>query len=310
MRVVFCGNPEFALPSLEAIVGASYEVPAVITSPDRPQGRGLKLKAPAVKQKALELGLRVLQPSKLKEQGFLTEVKSLNAEILVVVAFRILPPELFMLPSGGAFNLHASLLPRYRGAAPINWAIINGETQTGLTTFFLKRKVDTGDTILQREVEIGEEETFGELTLRLSHLGAELVLDTLKLLQRGEAKTTPQDERLATVAPKIEKEHCRIDWSKKAQEVKNLIRGLSPEPGAYTHFRGKALKLYRSQLRGDLDLRGQPGEVLLSSPKEGMAIACGEASLWLQELQLEGKKAITGQEFVRGYRVEVGEVLR
>lgn len=310
MRVVFCGNPEFALPSLEAIVGAGYEVPAVITSPDRPQGRGLKLQAPAVKQKALELGLRVLQPAKLKEQGFLTELDSLKAEVMVVVAFRILPPELFTLPSLGAFNLHASLLPRYRGAAPINWAIINGETQTGLTTFFLKRKVDTGDTILQRRVEIGEEETLGELTLRLSHLGAELVLQTLKLIQGGEAKTTPQDERLASVAPKIEKEHCRIDWSKKAQEVKNLIRGLSPLPGAYTHFRGKALKLYRSQLGGDLELRGQPGEVLLSSPKEGMAIACGEASLWLQELQLEGKRAITGQEFVRGYRVEVGEVLR
>jgi len=309
MRVIFCGNPEFALPSLEVIVSASYEVAAVITSPDRPKGRGLKLSAPAVKQRALEIGLRVLQPSKLKEQGFLTEVKSLNAEVMVVVAFRILPPELFLLPSRATFNLHASLLPRYRGAAPINWAIINGETETGLTTFFLKRKVDTGDTILQRRVEIGEEETFGELSQRLSHLGAKLVLDTLKLLQSGEVKTTAQDESMATRAPKIEKEHCRIDWSKKAEEVRNLIRGLSPLPGAYTHFRGKTLKLYRSQLGRDLELSGRPGEVLLSSPKEGTAIACGEASLWLQELQLEGKKAITGQEFVRGYRVEVGEVL-
>jgi len=309
MRVIFCGNPEFALPSLEAIVSANYEVPVVVASPDRPKGRGLKLSPPAVKQKALELGLRVLQPSKLSDPGFLTEVDSLKPEVMVVVAFRILPPELFTLPSQGAFNLHASLLPLYRGAAPINWAIINGEAETGLTTFFLKRKVDTGDTILQRRVDIREEETFGELSQRLSHLGAELVLDTLKLIQRGEVKTTPQDESLATAAPKIEKEHCRIDWSKKAQEVTNLIRGLSPLPGAYTHFRGKSLKVYRAQPSGDLKLRGRPGEVLWSSPKEGMAIACGEASLWLQELQLEGKRTITAPEFIRGHRVEVGEVL-
>jgi methionyl-tRNA formyltransferase len=309
MRVVFCGNPEFALPSLEAIAGVGHQIPTVITSPDRPKGRGRRLLPPPVKQTAQKLGLPVLQPPKLREPRFLAEVRSLQPEVMVVVAFRILPPELFTLPSRGSFNLHASLLPLYRGAAPINWAVINGETETGLTTFFLKREVDTGDTILQRRIEIGEEETCGELSQRLSQLGAELVLETLKLVESGEVRTTQQDESLATRAPKIEKEHCRIDWSKSALEVKNLIRGLSPQPGAYTHFRGKILKLYRSRMSEDLKLSGEPGEVVYSTAKEGVVVACGEGSLYLQELQLEGKRTVTGSEFVRGYRPEMGEVL-
>jgi methionyl-tRNA formyltransferase len=309
MRVVFCGNPEFALPSLEAIARLGHEIPAVITSPDRPKGRGRKLRPPPVKESAKKLGLRVLQPPKLREPQFLAEVRSLEPEVMVVVAFRILPPELFTLPSCGAFNLHASLLPLYRGAAPINWAVINGETETGLTTFFLKREVDTGDTILQRRIEIGEEESCGELSQRLSHLGAELVLETLKLVESGEVSTTPQDESRATRAPKIEKEHCRIDWSKSALEVKNLIRGLSPQPGAFTHFRGKILKLYRSQLSDDVKSCGAPGEVVHSSSKEGVVVACRDGSLYLQELQVEGKRTVTGSEFIRGYRPERGEVL-
>lgn len=303
MKIVFMGTPDFAVPSLRAVVQAGYEVSAVVTNQDEPQGRGLRVLPPEIKIAALELGLPVIQVSSLKEQGFITKLIDLSPDVMVVVAFRILPREVYTIPKLGTFNLHASLLPKYRGAAPINWAVINGEKETGVTTFYLDDKIDTGRIILQKKTQIGENETAGELSTRLSLLGAEAVVETLMRIQSGTVRVMEQDSSLSTKAPKITKEDCLIDWSKTASIVHNLIRGFSPEPGAYTFLGSKMMKIFKARLvqeRSNL----QSGTIRVDAGK--LLVACSDDFLEILELQLEGKKRLASADFLRGARIESG----
>jgi methionyl-tRNA formyltransferase len=301
------GTPRFALPSLSKLVQSRHQVAGVVTVPDKPQGRGQKLAESPVKTFAREHGLAILTPDDLKDGEFVNALKGLNPDAILVVAFRILPEEVFALPPLGTVNLHASLLPQYRGAAPINWAIINGETKTGLTTFYIRKKVDTGDILLQKEINIGPDETFGELHDRMSDMGAQMLLETVDLMEKGEVKLIRQDDSKATKAPKITPEHCRIDWSKKAAEIKNLIRGLSPSPGAFTSFRGKILKIYRSEVSGTTKYPDSFGEIVESDDPKKILVKTGCGFLSLLEVQPEGKKKMSGEEFIRGYRPVPGE---
>ncbi|HVP37461.1 MAG TPA: methionyl-tRNA formyltransferase [Terriglobales bacterium] len=309
MRIIFMGTPEFALPSLELLLNSKHQVVGVVTQPDKPKGRGLKLSASPVKEFAESHKLKVLTPVDLKSEEFYRGLSELKPDLIAVVAFRILPERIFSLPPKGTINLHASLLPKYRGAAPINWSIIKGEKKTGMTTFFIQKKVDTGEIILQRDVEIEPEENCGELSLKLSKIGAEVLSETIDLIDRGEVKTHLQDESGVTLAPKITDELCKIDWSKSAEEINNLIRGLSPQPGAFTFFRGKILKVYKAEIISEQDGSIESGIVIKSDKSSGFQIQTGRGILRLKELQLEGKKKITADEFLRGYRIEVGEKL-
>ena len=303
------GTPGFAIPSLDSLTQSDHDVVGVVTAPDKPKGRGRKVSESEVKRFAQEQGLRVLAPVNLKDEGFLGSLSELSPDLIVVVAFRILPEQVFSLPPMGTINLHASLLPKYRGAAPINWAIMNGETKTGLTTFYIRKKVDTGDVIFQKEMEIGPEESFGELHDRMALAGAEVLMETVESIERGEVKPVRQDDSLATPAPKITPEHCQIDWSRKAGEIKNQIRGLAPSPGAFTKFRGKILKVLKAQVIGDSLSEGDFGRVVEPEQKESVWVATGKGTLSLLEVQPEGKRRMSIQEFVRGYRVEVDERL-
>lgn len=297
------------MPSLELLLKSEHQVVAVVTQPDKPKGRGLKLSASPIKEFAEKQNLRVLTPEDLKSEEFYQALSELKPDLIAVVAFRILPERIFSLPPYGTINLHASLLPKYRGAAPINWAIINGEKKTGITTFFIQKTVDTGHIILQREVEILPEETCGELSLKLSRIGAEVLLETIILIEKKEAKTHPQNELEATPAPKITDELCKIDWSKPAEEINNLIRGVSPTPGAFTFFRRKLLKIYKTEIVSEQDGSTEPGIVISADKSTGIHVQTGRGILKLKELQLEGKKKITADEFLRGYRIEAGEKL-
>lgn len=303
------GTPDFAIPSLEKLHRSRHEIAGVVTVPDKPKGRGQKVSQSVVKKFAGEQKLKVLTPDNLKDQSFIENLRKLEPDLILVVAFRILPEEVFSLPPLGTVNLHASLLPKYRGAAPINWAIINGEKETGLTTFYIRKKVDTGDIILQQKIDIGPEENFGELYNRMAHLGAEVLWETVELIEKGEVKVFKQDDSQATTAPKITPEHCRIDWSKTAGQIKNQIRGLSPSPGAFTSFRGKNLKLLKAETIGDEFFREDFGRTVKPEQKEQVWVVTGKGILSLVEVQPEGKRRISIQEFVRGYHVEVGEGL-
>ncbi|MEN3037712.1 MAG: methionyl-tRNA formyltransferase [Candidatus Kryptonium sp.] len=310
MKIVFMGTPEFAIPSLKILLENSYNISAVVTAPDEPKGRGYKLTPPPVKVFALENKLRVMQPENLRDENFINELKNLSPDLIVVVAFRILPPEVFKIPPLGTVNVHASLLPRYRGAAPINWAIINGEKKTGITTFFINEKVDTGNIILQKEIPIGPDETAGELHDKLAKLGAEVLLQTLKLIESGSVQPLPQDESLATSAPKIKKEMCQIDWLKKnAQQVHNFVRGLSPSPGAFTFFGGRLVKIYRTKLPSEQSTKltdAEPGQIFVE--KDKLYVVCSDLNLiQIIELQIEGKKKLNADEFLRGFRIKSGE---
>lgn len=299
MRIVFMGTPEFAVPSLVRLVENGYKPVAVVTGPDRPRGRGQKVTPTPVKQAALEAGIdTILQPESVKDPAFADEIASLLPDLIVVVAFRILPPEVFKQARLGAINLHGSLLPRYRGAAPINRAIMDGATKTGVTTFFLKEQVDTGNIILQREMEIGENETAGDVHDRMMVLGAEVVLDTVRLIEKGEANPVSQDDRLATPAPKIFKEDCRIPWDKPAREVHNFIRGVSPHPGAWTMHGATQIKMFRTSV-AETSGEGVPGRVVEAG--ERLIVSCGEGAVEIHELQQEGRRRMTAEEFFRGY---------
>ena len=249
MKIIFMGTPEFAVPSLEILLNSHHEIAAVVTVPDKPQGRGLKLNESDIKKFALKHKLKILQPEKLKEESFVNEIKSLAPDIIVVVAFRILPKEVFTIPVYGTFNLHASLLPKYRGAAPINWALINGETETGVTTFFLKEKVDTGNVIMQNKCDIDEEDDAGTLHDKLSLLGAKTVMSTVNLIEmtNGNVPVYEQDEVLFTTAPKITREFCKINWDNDVSTIHNFVRGLSPYPAAYTILNGKIVKIFKTK---------------------------------------------------------------
>ncbi len=304
MRIVFMGTPEFAIPSLKILIDNNYDISAVVTAPDKPQGRGQKLDLSPVKKFAIERGLPVLQPDKLKDFSFVSTLKNIAPDLIVVVAFRILPPEVFKLPPFGSLNLHASLLPKYRGAAPINWAIINGEKETGVTTFFLDESVDTGNIILQARVPIGEDETAGELHDKLAEIGAEIVLHTVRLIEMGKVQPRAQDNSLASAAPKIYKEDCRINWNKPALEVHNFIRGLSPVPGAFTFFEDKMLKIYRTRLITE-NTTAPHGTII--DVKEKFLVAANPGQIEILELQLEGKRKLSSEEFLRGFKIQPGD---
>jgi len=307
LRIVFMGTPEFAVASLNALVTAGCNVVGVITAPDKPGGRGMKLQESAVKKYAVEKGLRILQPEKLKNPQFLDELKSLQADLQIVVAFRMLPEIVWNMPPVGTVNVHGSLLPQYRGAAPINWAIINGEKETGVTTFKLKHEIDTGDILLQERMPIGENETAGELHDRMKELGAQLLLKTVQGIAEGTLQETPQSSVISHLssdikhAPKIFTKTCRIDWNRNVAGVHNLIRGLSPFPGAFTTLNGKTLKIYGSEKEVV-----QPSITVGEFETDGktfLKFACVEGYVLVKELQLEGKKRMSVEEFLRGYRL-------
>jgi methionyl-tRNA formyltransferase len=305
-RIVFMGTPDFAVPSLDILVRNRYPIPAVVTAPDKPRGRGQELSPTPIKARALEVGIPVLQPEQLNDPGFIARLKEISPDLIVVVAFRILPREVYAISLLGAFNLHGSLLPKYRGAAPINWAIINGESETGVTTFFLEDKVDTGGVLLQRSVPIGPEDDAGTIHDTLAVLGAEVVLETVRKIEAGTAETIRQDNALASKAPKIFKDDCRIRWNQPATRVHDFIRGLSPYPGAFTVHNGKTLKIYRTVVVEGA-ASGLPGELAVNG--EEITVTASEGALRLLELQQEGRKRMTAAEFLRGYAVMSGEKL-
>ena len=316
LRIVFMGTPEFAVASLDALVKAGFNVVGVITAPDKPAGRGMKMNESAVKKYALEHNLNILQPEKLKNPEFLEQLKSLHADLQVVVAFRMLPEVVWNMPRMGTINLHGSLLPQYRGAAPINWAVINGEKETGVTTFKLQHEIDTGNILLQESFSIGENETAGEVHDRMKEIGAKLLVKTVSGLADGTLKETPQtsvidkqatvtDSRLLKHAPKIFTEDCKIDFTKSVEEVHNLIRGLSPFPGAFTYLKDKMLKIFRSEKEISIDQTDPAGHGQYETDgKSFLKFACKEGYILIKELQMEGKRKMTVEEFLRGYRFE------
>ena len=302
-RIVFMGTPDFAVPSLRALAEAGLKPVAVVTGPDRKRGRGQVLTPTPVKAAALELGIdSILQPEDVKSEAFATDVQALQADIMVVVAFRILPEAVFSASRLGTFNLHGSLLPAWRGAAPINRAIMAGAKETGVTTFFLRSKVDTGAVIMKRSLDIGPNETTGEVHDRMMMMGADVVVETTQLILDGKAEGQPQDDSLATPAPKIFRGDCQIDWSRPAEEVHNLIRGVSPVPGAYSKLDGRQVKIYQSRLS---DGAASAGTIVSVDPD--LVVACGHGAVELIELQAEGKQRILAADFVRGMRLEVGQ---
>ena len=302
LRIVFMGTPDFAVGILDTIYKNNYDIVGVITAPDKPAGRGQKVSMSAVKEYALEKNLRLLQPTNLKSEDFLAELKSLDANLQVVVAFRMLPEVVWKMPKLGTFNLHASLLPEYRGAAPINWAIINGETKTGVTSFFIDDKIDTGAMILSKETEIGANETAGELHDRLMHLGSETVLETLQLIESGKAITTLQENNAdVKTAYKLNKENCKINWSQSGQTIFNLIRGLSPYPAAWTFIKDGEqewnVKIYLASFeeKAHSETIGQ-----ITTTKKEIFIATKDGLLKIESLQFPGKKRMLAHELLNG----------
>jgi methionyl-tRNA formyltransferase len=324
LRIVFMGTPEFAVASLEALVKAKYNIVGVVTAHDKPAGRGMKLQESDVKKYAVKHKLKILQPEKLKNPEFLEELKSLNADLQIVVAFRMLPEVVWNMPAMGTVNLHGSLLPQYRGAAPINWAIINGEKETGVTTFKLQHEIDTGNVLMQETIPIGENETAGELHDRMKEIGAQLLVKTVEGLANGTLQETPQSSivngqlsienshlgetnspltihhSLIKHAPKIFTKTCRIDWNKPVDEIYNLIRGLSPYPAAFTELEDKTIKIYKSEKEHAVPT-SKTGR-WESNGKTYLKFAAKDGYIHLKEVQLEGKKKMLIEDFLRGYR--------
>lgn len=298
------GTPEFAVSSLQKLVESDCEVVAVVTAPDKPAGRGLQLTPSPVKQYAVSQGIPVLQPEKLKNPDFLTELRSYQADLQVVVAFRMLPEAVWNMPPKGTFNLHASLLPQYRGAAPINWAIINGETQTGVTTFFLEHEIDTGKIIFQETEPIHYNDTVGTLYERLMHKGAELVVKTVKAVEADNYPQVPQP-RVETLqsAPKIFKETCEINWHQSSEAIRNFVRGLSPYPTAWTTLNGKICKVFKTSVANEQEAVAPSDSVFLTDNKTYLRFKTTDGWIAIEELQLEGKKRMGIEEFLRGTKL-------
>lgn len=318
LRIVFMGTPDFAVESLRVLVENNYNVVGVITMPDKPAGRGHKLQFSAVKKYALEKGLTLLQPEKLKDESFLSDLQALEADLQIVVAFRMLPEVVWNMPRLGTFNLHASLLPQYRGAAPINWAIINGDKETGATTFFLTHEIDTGKIILQEKIKIGETDNAGKIHDELMMMGGQLVKKTVDLILEGRVDAVEQnkffeDENLLKAAPKIFKDTCRIDWSRSVKDIYNHIRGLSPYPAAWTELytEGKELqivKIYSSTIL--YDTKELPVGTIITDNKTYLNVVCSDGMLSLNEIQFAGKRAMKIDEVLRGYKIEEGSCFK
>ena len=308
MRVVFMGTPEFALPSLRALI-AREEVAAVITQPDRPKGRGEISTAPPVKEIALIHGIPVLQPEKVRRPELIREVEALRPELIVVVAFgQILPKALLAIPRNGCVNVHASLLPAYRGAAPIPWAIMRGERQTGVTTMLMDEGMDTGPILLERTIEIGPGETSGGLSERLSRLGAELLLETLDRLSSGTLHPVPQDREAGTYAPLLKKEDGLIDWSRQAVEIERQVLAMDPWPGAFTFYRGERWRLWSVVPSDSVESPGKPGEIVQVTER-GLEVATGKGYINIKTLQPENRRRMAVREFLAGHRVQEGSLL-
>lgn len=305
-KIVFMGTPLFAVPSLEALIEAGHLVAAVVTQPDKPQGRGMGSLPSPVKKAALAHGIRVFEPVKLRDDSFIRELKGLGADFFVVVAYgKILPQTVLDIPPKGCVNLHASLLPKYRGAAPINRAIVNGEGETGVSTMLMDAGMDTGPVLLEKRVRIGEDDTAEDLSKSLSTVGATLLVETIGLLSEDKIRPRAQDGSNATYAPMLKKEDGEIDWTKTARDIKNLIRGLYPWPGAYTRWKGKTIKVHSGRVV-EGEARGTAGAIVGVS-KEGILVACGSGLFEITELQPENKRRMSAGDFVQGYRITEGE---
>jgi methionyl-tRNA formyltransferase len=301
-RIIFMGTPEFAVPSLQSLVESNSNVVAVVTVPDKPSGRGQKQTASPVKIYAESQEIPVLQPEKLRDPAFLEQLRSFKADLQVVVAFRMLPEVVWNMPPKGTFNLHSSLLPQYRGAAPINWAVINGETESGVTTFFIEKEIDTGKIIFQDKEPISEDDDAGTLHDRLMEKGATLVVKTVKAIEAGAYPQEPQDEsKEIKLAPKIFRETCEIDWNKTSIEIHNFVRGLSPYPAAWTTLNGLSCKVFKTQVL-DLSEAGTPGD-FNTDQKSFLHFKTGDGWVAVEVLQLEGKKKMAVGDFLRGYKL-------
>jgi methionyl-tRNA formyltransferase len=301
LRIVFMGTPEFAVPMLDTLFHSQHQIVGVITAPDKPAGRGMQLSESDVKRYAVTHHLHLLQPEKLKNEVFLAELRALNADLFVVVAFRMLPEVVWDMPPLGTINLHASLLPNYRGAAPINWAIINGEKETGVTTFKLQHEIDTGQIILREKISIRDDETVGELYHEMMDIGKDVLLKTIDAIASGEYPLLSQDHITDVKhAPKIFKETCRIDWGRDAASIYNLIRGLSPYPAAWTTLQGKTLKIYTAEKL--IQSHSKPTGEIETDGKTYLRYTCADGYISLKDIQLEGKKRMSIKEFLRGYK--------
>ena len=308
LKLVFCGTPSFAVPSFRALLADSYfQVAGVVTQPDRPRGRGKKTASPPVKDVALEAGVPVYQPEKIKSESSLDHFKRLAPDVVVIIAYgQIIPAALIAIPRLGWINLHGSLLPKYRGAAPINWAIVNGEKVTGLTTMQIDAGLDTGPTLLKYQTGIGPDETAPELYAQLAEAGAPLIVETLKKLEQGEITPTPQDNSQATSAPPLKKEDGRIDWFLPAPKIYNRVRGLQPWPGAFTTFRGSTCRIWGKPLK-PVSAGGMPG-IILPTQEDGLLVICGGSTvLHVEQVQIEGRNRISDREFMNGARIAPGE---
>ena len=311
LRIVFMGTPEFAVATLDTLVKAKFNVVGVITAPDKPAGRGRKLNESAVKKYALEHHLNILQPTNLKDETFITQLKNLNANLQIVVAFRMLPKIVWQMPEFGTFNLHASLLPNYRGAAPINWAIINGETKTGVTTFFIDEKIDTGNIILQKEVTIGKDEILGELYNKLRTVGSNLVVETVKLIEKGNVITIKQPETEEKPAPKIYTETCKINWNDSLTNTYNLIRGLNPYPAAWTTLinNEEVLKVKIFDVNTEFENHNlKPGSIITT--KNEIKVAVSKGYIIIKSLQLAGKKKMESKSLLNGFTFHPNSIMK
>lgn len=317
LKIIFFGTPDFAVESLSRLVEGGYNIAAVVTMPDKPAGRGRQLQQSDVKRYAVEHGLPVLQPVSLKDEAFIEQLRSYGAQLFIVIAFRMLPEVVWQMPPLGTFNLHASLLPRYRGAAPINWAVINGDTETGVTTFFLKHEIDTGDVIQQRSCPIARHDNVEDVHDRLMAMGADMVLETVDAIIAGTVKPIPQDQLLtagqqATPAPKIFKDTCRIDWSRPAETLYNHIRGLSPYPAAWTTLADRqgnevtTLKIFATSEPQPMGAGEQPAPGTIQADRKRLRVACADGWLEVLSLQQSGKKRMDTDAFLRGFALTDG----
>ena len=311
MKIIFMGTPDFAATSLEALINSNYNIEAVVTNTDKPKGRGMKMLYTPVKEVALSKDIPIFQPEKVRNNiEFINKIKEINPDVICVVAYgKILPKEILDIPKYGCINVHASLLPKYRGAAPIQWAILNGDKETGVTTMYMDVGMDTGDMILTQKVQIGENETTGELWNRLSEIGANLLVETLKQIEQGIAPRIPQGNDY-TVAPMLEKEMSKIDWENKtAEEIKNLVRGLNPIMGAYTYLNGKKIKFWKAEVTDNIGYDEnnikilKNGTVIISDPKDGIYIKTKKGILHVLEIQGENAKKMPIQDFLRGNKI-------
>lgn len=312
MKIIFMGTPDFAKDSLEAVYNAKHEILAVVTNPDKPKGRGMKLVASPVKEYAISKNLKIYQPDKIRNNTeFIEEIKKLGPDIICVVAYgKILPKEILEIPKLGCINVHGSLLPKYRGSAPIQWTVLNGEKKAGVTTIYMDIGMDTGDMILKRETEVGENETTGELWERLSKIGAELLVETLQKIENGTAPRTPQSSDFS-MAPMLNREMSKIDWENKTtQEIKNLVRGLNPFMGAYSYLNGKKIKIWKVDIVSSIHEKYNEkinGEIICASCKEGLHVKVKDGIIEILEIQAENSKKMNVQDFLRGNNIEIGK---